>query len=227
MSRSLSRANTGSKNPNFGKHWYKDPCSSKCALLLDGQQPSGWVRGKHLTQHERDSLRRTAKGKVWVCNGKLHTSKLVPKHDAAELVAAGEWRYGKLQKPASSSCSQQPILSKQYASNAMHGKVKCFNPATREVRAFGVGDTVPDGFRKVKPHSKQLADEQAAVAEFNKAQNEALKAQWLERTQAMADYFTKHGYEATCKKFNTTASVEALLMRFIRAREKHGIHFKS
>jgi len=45
--------------------------------------------------------------------------------------------------------------------------------------------------------------------------------------QDMIDYFTKYGYEATCKKFNVNITLEAMIMRFTRARKKYGIVFKS
>jgi len=53
---------------------------------------------------------------------------------------------------------------------------------------------------------------------------------YLNEVQAMADYFTKYGYEETCKKFpgrSGTCSIESMLMRFIRARNKYGIRFES
>ena len=70
-------------------------------------------------------------------------------------------------------------------------------------------------------------EEQNAIREFNKQQNEIAKAKWLKDMQDMADYFIKYGYEATCKKFNVSITPEAMIMRFIRARKKYGIAFKS
>lgn len=70
-------------------------------------------------------------------------------------------------------------------------------------------------------------EEQNAIREFNRQQNEIAKAKWLKDTQDMVDYFTKYGYEETCKKFNVNITREALIMRFTRARKKCGIVFKS
>lgn len=50
---------------------------------------------------------------------------------------------------------------------------------------------------------------------------------WLEETQAIADFYTRFGFEATCKKFNLKTSNESLLMKFIRCRRLYGLKFES
>jgi hypothetical protein len=30
-----------------GKHWYKDPNSRECSTFFEGQQPTGWIRGRY------------------------------------------------------------------------------------------------------------------------------------------------------------------------------------
>ena len=49
---SLSKANTGNKNPSFGKHWFKDPKSLKSKLFFNGDEPKGWIKGKHVSEND-------------------------------------------------------------------------------------------------------------------------------------------------------------------------------
>ena len=95
----LSEANKGSNNPAFGKHWYKDPNSNKCSMFHDGNQPNGWIRGKHLTENELKQQHTS--GKVWITNCKSKVNRMVTKDEAIDFVNSGEWRYGHVQRPIS------------------------------------------------------------------------------------------------------------------------------
>ena len=88
-------------------------------------------------------------------------------------------------------------------------------------------DEIPAGFTKVKKTRKHSIEEQILTREFNKHQREIAKAKWIQSVQDMADYFTKYGYEATCKKFNVNISPESMIMKFIRTRKLYGINFIS
>lgn len=171
-------ANAGSKNPHYGKHWYKDLCSSACSMHEAGKQPAGWVRGRHANVDEK-RVRHTAQ------KGRQQLGHCEPKNK---------------------------------------GKHLCINVSTGKRIFLGDNEDVPVGFAMSSElrlmSSKQKHDE---VCERKQAKHDV----WLKQTQAMADYFSQHGYEATCKKFNVNMSNESMLMRFIRARKLYGITFIS
>lgn len=89
----MSSMNIGSKNGNYGKHWYKDPNSNRCGSFMQDEQPDGWVRGRYVQN------KPSTKGYIWV--RRVNETKMVPKHIAAKLVETGEWEYGHYQKPIS------------------------------------------------------------------------------------------------------------------------------
>lgn len=226
-----SKANLGSKNPSFGKHWYKDPNSTRCQMFYDGEQPNGWIRGKHLTENELKQ--RHPSGKVWITNCKSKINRMVTKDEATDLVNTGEWRYGHVQKPISEAGLANIRNSFNYKQYNYHcpynkDKLKYINLDSNEIRYFAKDEYIPPGFVKTKRKHKPKSEKEAKlIREFNKEQNQLAKEAWLQETQEMADYYTNYGYEATCKKFNVSMSQTSMLMRFIRCRKLYGIHFES
>ena len=223
----LSEANKGSNNQAFGKHWYKDPNSNKCSMFHDGDQPNGWIRGKHLTENELKQ--QHASGKVWITNCKSKINRLVTKDEATDFVNSGEWRYGHVQKPISevglvNIRKALKINQYYYRRPANKGKSRYINTTSKEIRFFADDEPIPPGFAKIK--KKMSEEEYNKLKEFNEEQNQLAKKAWLQETQEMADYYTDYGYEATCKKFNVSMSQESMLMRFIRCRKLYGIHFE-
>lgn len=215
-----------------GKHWYRDPQSSKEGAFVEGQQPIGWIRGRHISDDMRKNSSKVNKGKVWITNVDTHENKLARKEDAEVLVNSKMWRYGHTQHQISENGLaniRASIKTRQYSYHqpSNKGKSRYFNETTKEIKYFGANESIPDGFQKVKRTGQLSIKEQNTIREFNRQQNEIAKAKWLKDMQDMIDYFTKYGYEATCKKFNVNITLEAMIMRFTRARKKYGIVFKS
>ena len=228
----LSKANLGSKNPSFGKHWYKDPNSTRYQMFYDGEQPDGWIRGKYATENEK-KMSSFCIGRVWITNIKDKTNKMVSKDEAIKLVSDGEWRYGHVQKPISEAGLANIRNSFNYKQYNYHrpynkDKLKYINLDSNEIRYFAKDEQIPPGFVKTKRKHKPKSEKEAKLArEFSKRQRNQAKEAWLRETQEMADYYTEYGYEATCKKFKVSMSQESMLMRFIRCRKFYGIHFES
>lgn len=171
-------ANVGSKNPHYGKHWYKDPCSSACSMHEEGKQPAGWVRGRHANVDEKHAKHTAQKGRQ-------QRGHCEPKNK---------------------------------------GKHLCINASTGKRIFLSDNEEVPAGFaRSSELRLTSSKRKHVEACERKRAKHDA----WLKQTQAMASYFSLHGYEATCKKFNVNMSNESMLMRFIRARRLYGITFIS
>lgn len=228
----ISQAMKTDANNMKGKHWYKDPQSNKEGVFVEGQQPIGWIRGRYISDDMRKNSSNVNKGKVWITNVDTHENKLIRKEDAEVLVNTKMWRYGHTQSPISENGlanirAANKTRQYKYHQLSNKGKSRYFNKITKEIKYFGIDESIPNGFEKVKQTGKLSVEEQNAIREFNKQQNEIAKDKWLKEVQDMADYFTKYGYEATCKKFNVSMSVESMVMKFIRARKLYGLHFES
>lgn len=120
-----------------------------------------------------------------------------------------------------------PILSEanKGPNNPAFGKHWYKDPNSNRCSMFHDGGQ-PNGWIRGK-QKKITEEEYNKLKEFNKKQKQLAKEAWLQETQEMADYYTNYGYEATCKKFKVSMSQEAMLMKFIKARQKYGIKFIS
>lgn len=99
---------------------------------------------------------------------------------------------------------------------------------TLEVKLVPKGEIVPVNLMPFKNAMKNLTPEQKAkIIASNNRLADAFRAKWLAEVQAMADFYSNYGYEATLKKFNLAISRESLLMKFIRCRKLYGLKFKS
>lgn len=107
---------SGSKNSNYGKHWWKDPNDkTKSLSIKDGDPiPKGWVRGRWQNYSEaglaalkETNLKRRGKY-VWIYNPILDIKKLV---NPNESLPEG-WILGS--KPNSDKCREK---LKQYHQN--------------------------------------------------------------------------------------------------------------
>ena len=130
------------------------------------------------------------------------------------------WILGKLQKLCVSTTKGKIKIVRTDFSEAKY----VFPDVAEQMIATGEWE------RKTKPMSVEGRKSiQESMRKPNKKHISKHEA-WLKETQEMADYFTKYGYEATCKKFpgrSGTCSPESMLMRFIRARKLYGIKFES
>ena len=66
LSDTMSDKVSGSKNGQFGKHWYYDPLTNESHRYVDGQQPIGWKLGrvpkkqriKKIEQRRKDTIKQ-------------------------------------------------------------------------------------------------------------------------------------------------------------------------
>lgn len=229
---SLSKANAGNKNPSFGKHWFKDPKSLKSKLFFNGDKPKGWIKGKHVSENEKVSATKNMKGRIWIYNDSIKENRLLPKDQAFSLVETGEWKFGHMQKPISKEGVENIRMARRNYNYKYHcpknkGKYRYINQKTNEIKYFSLEENIPKDFVRTNALRKLQLDQQTATGNTSMTKREQAKKKWLEETQAMANYFTKYGYKATCEKFNVSMSQESMIMRFIRARKLYGIIFKS
>ena len=231
-SKILSKANKGEKNHCFGKHWYKDPNSINCGMFFEDEQPDGWVRGKYLTDKEKQYAGKSCKGKIWIYNSITNENKIISKDDAEILISSGEWYYGHVQKTMSKqgkanirnahlniSISDKFKYSMQGKKSYIRGKKRYINLKTNEIHYFGKDELIPENYVLTSSLNKKRLKPVKSL--------EVKHQKWLEETQEMVDYFSLYGYEETCKKFNVNMSQESMIMRFVRARKIYGIKFKS
>lgn len=102
---------SGSKNSNYGKHWWKDPFDkTKSLMIKDGDSvPDGWVRGRWQITSEagvaairESNLKRRGKY-IWIYNSSLDIQKLV---SLTEIIPEG-WVLGKRPGSISDSCKEK------------------------------------------------------------------------------------------------------------------------
>ena len=227
LSKKSSEINKGENNPMYGKHWYKDPNSNQCGIFYTNEQPDGWIIGRYQKANTLISIKLS--GTKWITNIKTNKSQQVQPDIARQLVESGEYRYGHIQKPMSEQGKlniKKAFATREYkyVQPANKGKLKFKHKDTGIIKYFLHDEVIPNGF--VKTHRKN-SEKQLLLQEQHKQRKLEKHQAWLKETQEMADYYVQYGYEATCKKFNVHMSVESMIMRFIRARNKYGIKFES
>lgn len=97
----LSKINKGANNPSFGKHWFKNPNTTESKMFFNGEQPEGWVKGRHISENKKRLTAKKLKGRHWIHNISSNENKMLPKDQAAKLVESGAWEFGHTQKPIS------------------------------------------------------------------------------------------------------------------------------
>lgn len=105
----MSEKQSGSKNSNYGKHWWKDPNDrTKYKSFRDDEEiPKGWVRGKWQTYSEaglaavKESNLKRKGNCIWIYNPSLDIQKLV---SPTEIIPEG-WVLGR--QPNSDKCKEK------------------------------------------------------------------------------------------------------------------------
>ena len=251
---------TGKNNGAFGKHWYKDVNELSCGMFFDGEQPVGWILGKFQTVSDSCIPSTKGKIKIvrtdfseakyvfpdvaeqMIATGEWERkTKPVSEKGLANIQKAAKYRKQVIRFgiPPENKGKTKFInkLTNHIAYFALDeiipinfveakGNVKCcINLETNERLYIFKDNLVPDGYVYSTTLNKKFLEQN------NKHDNMLQKHEaWLKETQEMADYFTKYGFEETCKKFpgrSGTCSPESMLMRFIRARKLYGIKFES
>ena len=95
-SKLLSEANMGSKNSNYGKHWYYDPITLSCQSFYDYNAPENWILGRKFKDPKKFSeiTSKNSKDTVWIRSKDLLQQKHVKQEVADIFIATNEWEYG-------------------------------------------------------------------------------------------------------------------------------------
>lgn len=248
----------GTNNGNYGKHWYKDPNSNKCGSFYDGKQPEGWVRGRYQDNQNHPYpttgkilLRRTDlseqryvtpdEASIMISTGEWEHKALPMSECGKENIRAAakkkikNYRIGLTPKNKSkikyinidtnqiTYFDKSDEIPKNYVL-ASGNVICCISEKNGSHLYIYKKNQIPAGYTRSRSRSKQYNKRLRRETAYE------MKCAYIAETQAMADYFTQYGYEATCLKFpgrSGTCSKEAMLMRFINARQHYGIKFES
>lgn len=249
----------GEKNGSYGKHWYKDPNSMTSMCCYEGQQPDGWIRGRYQDNSINKLPSNTGKilirridlseqryvspedAKAMLDSGEWEHKglpmseygkqnirlaakqrKINYKYDV-EPVNKNKQKYINIKNNQIEYFNDNDIIPQDYVKAI--GNMICYISYTDKTKLYIYKDNLPpDGYYKSNSMTNKLKREERRILDIEKHQNH------LRETQEMADYYTKYGYEATCKKFpgrSGTCTKEAMIMRFCKARKKYGIRFES
>ena len=84
---------TGTNNPNFNHHWWKDPNDkTKSMLFEEGENvPDGWVRGRWISDEQKLKCKDCVKDRIWYFNPKINKSIFISFSEKKneELVSSG------------------------------------------------------------------------------------------------------------------------------------------
>ena len=220
---------------NLSEEEYSDFCSRISKSLISYWQENPEQKqfgeknpmfGKHHLQVSKDKISEKVSGEKNGAYGK-HWYRDPNSRDCAMFFDGQQpdgWITGRYQTNPDSYISQRKGTIKVVRKDFSEAKYVSLDVAEKMI-ATGEWE------RKTKPMSaKGKKNLSKARREYKKTKWPTKHEAWLKETQEMADYFTKYGYEATCRKFpgrSGTCSPESMLMRFIRARNKYGIHFET
>lgn len=258
MSQTIGSKISGEKNGMFGKHWYKDPNDLSCHMFNEGEQPDDWIPGKY-QQYDENYVSSLA-GKMKICKKDFSQARYVYPDEAKKLIESGEWEIKvkpvseQARQNIKAAAQNRDYSYLKGLTPKNKNKTKLINTQTNEIIYIDEKSIIPPGYvvangnviccinvetkkRLYLYKDNPIPNGYVSSISLNKRRLKKLQSiknqkreEYIKETQEMADYYTKYGFEATCKKFpgrSGTCSVESMIMRFIRCRRLYGITFVS
>ena len=205
----------GSKNGQFGKHWYYDPLTNESHPYIEGQQPTGWILGKRYKDPKAFKLacKHANQNKCWIISVDTTKQKKIDKDIAKQLVATGNWKFGHL------SLSNNAKLNKKIKSNTFKARYPmCLNCGKPNPNMFAICccSSCKEEFTQKKEKERLEEKRKLEANEIEKQQQ--FRAQVTELYKGVVDrkqvrrYLEFKGKQACncCGKENVKLTVHAI-----------------